>query len=365
MPSESPADLSERKAAHLEICLDERQYSVESGNAGYGGVHLVHRSLPEIAVDEVVTSHDFLGHRVAWPFFISSMTGGSENAYAVNRNLAKAAQELSIPVGMGSIRILFHKPDVIDHFLLKRDAPGVPVFANIGGVQLPQMEHGEIYRMVERVGADAIAVHLNPGQEIFQPGGDRDFRGILDAIARFCRNAPFPVIVKETGFGIHPDEVHVLFDSGATYVDLAGSGGTNWVTVEAYRHEEMRAAADEFVRWGTPTAVLQAALGRDRRGVLASGGVRSGLDVVKALALGAESAGMALPFVRALTRDGVEGAVSFGRRIGQVVKAAMVLTGARTVDDLRTVPLVMGRELTARAVMLRDITINEERESDG
>ncbi|MFW6228571.1 MAG: type 2 isopentenyl-diphosphate Delta-isomerase, partial [Alkalispirochaeta sp.] len=337
----SGPELSRRKSQHLSICLDAAAYKVETSETRFSEVHLLHRALPEINAADVDTSTVFLGSSIAMPVFISSMTGGSEGAYQVNKDLAAAAQELGIPVGMGSIRILFRKPDVIEHFLLKRYAPNVPVFANIGGVQLPELAHDEIYRMIERLEVDAIAVHLNPGQELAQPGGDVNFAGIFDEIRRFAAGSPVPVIVKETGFGIDPATVVRLLEGGATYVDIAGAGGTNWNRVESYRHEDpaIGAAVQEFDDWGIPTALILGALGRNRRGVLASGGIRSGMDVLKAVALGAEAAGLALPFVRAVTDGGVPAAVAAGRQLQYVIRTGMALTGCTVLSGLREAPI--------------------------
>jgi len=354
MSFHSASEMSRRKAQHLEICVDQDEYSVETGRTRLDEVHLVHHSLPELDAAAVDPGLEFLGHRITMPVFISSMTGGSSAGYQTNKDLAAVAQQLGIPVGMGSIRILFRKPDVIEHFYLKKYAPDVPVFANIGGVQLPEMSHQEIYEMLRRLEVDGIAVHLNPGQELFQPGGDRDFSGIYAALREFITHAPVPVLVKETGFGINPREVHRLLDAGARYVNIAGSGGTNWVRVEAYRREEpaMAAAAAEFDEWGLATGLVLAALGRTTPGVLASGGMRTGLDVVKAVALGAEAAGMALPFVRALHTGGVEGAVDFGKRLQYVIGTAMALSGCSNAAELRNAPVWMEERLRTDAAAL-------------
>lgn len=346
--------MSARKAQHLEICLDETSYHVESDRTRLNEVHLVHHSLPEVDATAVDTRVEFLGYRVAMPVFISSMTGGSAAGYQTNKDLAVVAGELGIPVGMGSMRILFRKPEVREHFLLKQFAPHVPVFTNLGGVQLPQMDHDEIYRAIESLGVDGIAIHLNPAQELFQPGGDRDFRGIADALGRFIERSPVPVLVKETGMGINPREVRTLQALGATYVNVAGSGGTNWARVEAYRQEVGHATRSvaEFDAWGLPTALILAAIGRHTRGILASGGLRTGMDVVNALALGAEACGMALPFVRALKTGGVAAAVEFGQRLEYVIRNAMVLANCETIDALRRAPLWMENALTTDAASL-------------
>ena len=340
-------DLAGRKTRHLEICLDETNFAVETGRSRFDEVHLMHRALPEVNESEIETSVEFLGKRVSMPLFISSMTGGSAEGYLANKQLAEAAEELGIPVGMGSIRILFRKPEVLEHFRLKRYAPSVPVFANIGGVQLPKMNHPEIFTMLQRLEVDGVAVHLNPGQELFQLDGDRNFRGILEATQRFCEKSPLPVIVKETGFGIAPADVNRFLDAGVRYVDIAGSGGTNWAQVESYRLEEasLREAAQEFGDWGVPTPLILAALGRQREGILASGGVRNGMDVLRSLALGAEAVGTALPFIRAVHRGGAEAAVAYGRRVEKVLRTGMLLTGSRRPEQLRSIPIWLSKSL--------------------
>jgi isopentenyl-diphosphate delta-isomerase type 2 len=254
---------------------------------------------------------------------------------------------------MGSIRILFRNPDVIDHFLLKKIAPDVPVFANIGGVQLRSREYGPLTELLRRLEVDAVAVHLNPGQELAQPEGDREFSGILDGITGLCELSPVPVIVKETGLGIAPDEAGKLIDAGARLVDLAGSGGTNWVTVEGYRlPDAKREVTDEFSNWGMPTAALLKASQSLRGRILASGGIRTGIDVAKSLALGAVAAGMALPFIRAVEEGGAQRALELVHRIEAVLRTAMVLTGSPTIDDLRRAPTLLSANLERLASAL-------------
>jgi len=299
-------------------------------------VRFAHNALPEIAEHELDTSETFLGARIALPFFISCMTGGSEGGFKANRDLAAAAQELRIPVGLGSIRVLMEDPALFPHFHVKPLAPDVPVLANISAVQARDGDVPALLSLVQRLEAQALVVHLNAGQELFQPEGDRDFRGLKQVIARLCEQSRLPVIVKETGFGILPTLVRELLRAGVAYVDLAGAGGTNWITVESYRLPvEERAVAAEFADWGVPTAVLLAACrtGRDR--VLASGGIRSGMDAAKAVAMGAALAGMALPAIRAVTAGGASGVVKLFRQLEKTVRTVMLLTGSRTLAELR------------------------------
>lgn len=383
----SAEGMSSRKAAHLAICTDEDTYDIEGGDTRLGSVRLVHHALPEVSELELDTSVEFLGKRLRLPFFISSMTGGSEAGYKANKELARIAQAEGLAVGMGSIRILFRKPEVFEHFTLKQFAPDVPVIANLGGVQVRDMVHANIVEMLKRLEVDAIAVHLNPGQELFQPEGDRDFRGILDAIRRFCAVCPVPVIVKETGCGLHPLEVLNLIRAGVRYVNIAGSGGTNWISVESHRLGEdnaaLREAASEFSDWGNPTGLVLASLRQlEDRGrvpqsiipppnlsptevqrriamerelkdktrrkierprsegilggrIIASGGIRTGMDVVKSLVLGARVVGTALPFIRTVQRTGVEGGRAYVQRVRAVLRSAMVMTNVSTIAELR------------------------------
>ncbi len=357
----SSSDLTVRKAKHLEICV-EPEYEPESGSAGFEHLQFRHKALPELNWSEIDTATTFLGRTVALPLFISSMTGGSESSYAVNKDLARAAQSAGVPVGMGSIRILFRKPEAFGDFHLRPLAPDVPIFSNIGAQQLVEEKARDGYKTLtewnRKLEVDAIAVHLNPGQELYQDEGDRDFRGLRNAVADFIEHSPLPVIVKETGFGIAPDEVDALLKMGAAYVDLAGSGGTNWLTVEAYRLDAAGYESGEAFRdWGWPTAVLMAAVGHRKGRILASGGLRNGLDVAKAVALGAHSAGMALPFVRAIkaapSGGGAEAVTQLIAGHQRALKTALLLSGAGSLRGLRKLRLDTTSEFDRRVKQLR------------
>jgi isopentenyl-diphosphate delta-isomerase type 2 len=328
-----------RKEKHLAICTAPARFQVEGGSSGFSGLRFLHRALPELSAALIDPSCRFLEHDLRLPLFISCMTGGSEAGLQVNRELARAAQAAGLPVGLGSFRVLFERPELDGQFRLKGLAPDVPVLANLGAVQVRDRPPAEVHEWLRRLEVQALVVHLNPGQELFQPEGDRDFRGLKQAVARLCEHSPVPVIVKETGFGILPSLACELLDAGAAYVDLAGAGGTNWIRVESYRLSGAeRAAAEEFADWGLPTAVLLGALQGTKPAagrVLASGGLRSGLDAAKAVALGAQLAGMALPFIRAVCTGGAEAVIELVRRLELSFRSAMLLTGSRTLNDLR------------------------------
>jgi isopentenyl-diphosphate Delta-isomerase len=264
------------------------------------------------------------------------MTGGSDGGFAANKTLARAARTLGVPIGLGSLRVLLKHPELEEHFRIKDLAGDSPVLANIGAVQVRDIPHGVLLELVRRLEAQALVVHLNPGQELFQPDGDRDFRGLKQAITELCDASPLPVIVKETGFGIRPALARELLDAGAAYVDLAGAGGTNWISVESYRvAEEERTLAWEFREWGIPSALLLASCAHLGGRVLASGGIRTGMDAAKALAMGAALAGAALPAIRAAVSGGVDDVVRFFHGLESTLRSVMLLTGSRTLTELR------------------------------
>ena len=351
--------LVSRKAAHLQICLSENQYLVESGLTRLGEIRFIHQPAAELAYDDIQLHTRFLGKDVRYPFFISSMTGGSAGGNAMNRDLASAAELLGIPIGMGSIRVLFRKADVLEDFLLRRHAPTVPIFANLSIVQLREIPTNRIVELLKVLEVDGIAIHLNPAQELFQPEGDRDFTGIREALARFVEVCPVPVLVKETGCGIPSNTVDWLLDAGVSYVDLAGGGGTNWMRIEDYRHQ---ARVTELVQdlddWGIPLGLNLAGLfgtGAHRSDevysgkILASGGIRSPLDGAKCLAMGASLFGLALPVARAREKGGVDGIVDYFRDFEMGLRKVLLLAGAQSVSKLAGLPLVFSRDFAFEA----------------
>lgn len=347
----------QRKRDHLKICIEEEKYQIEGAEtSGYDGITLIHHALPDLSFDRIDPSLSFLGYQINYPILISCMTGGFKKAKALNRELARAAQKLKIPVGTGSIRALFKDSDLFSHFHLKTDAPDVPVISNLGITQLKEIDHPKIYEMVKRLEVQAIAIHINPGEELVQSEGDKDFTGLLETFARFCEKSPCPVMAKETGCGIKPSLVTALLKAGAEFVDLAGSGGTNWLLVEAFRQNQFESEiAREFDSWGLPTAMLQAAVGYCDGHIIASGGIRTGLEIAKSVALGARLAGLALPFIRAVYAKGEEGVVDLGLRLGKVLKMAMYLTGCQNLQQLREAPYLIEESFKSKVEQLKTI----------
>jgi len=337
--------ISDRKRSHLDLCEGGAVEHVAKTTL-LDEVELVHDALPELAVDEVDVSTTLLGKRLRVPLVITGMTGGTDEAADINRTLAAVAEEHGMAFGLGSQRAMQRLPELAYTFTVRAHAPTTLVLANLGQVQAVSTPTAEVAKLVADVGADALCVHLNPGQELVQPGGDRDFRGGLGAFARLVRELPVPVVAKETGCGISPAVAQRLRDVGVETFDVSGAGGTSWVKVEALRAEgDERALGEEFADWGIPTAAAVAGLRGLGVSVIASGGIRSGLDMAKAIALGAHAAGVALPVFRAYRTGGAGAVADYVRRLVGGLRTAMVLTGCRDLSALRTTRLVLGLRL--------------------
>lgn len=293
---------SKRKADHIRVNLEQ---DVQSGlTTGLERLHFQHNAIPEISLDSVQTGLEFLGKPLRLPLLISSMTGGTTRAREINRALAAAAQSAGIAMGLGSQRAALEDPGLAETYQVRGVAPDILLFANLGAVQLNYgytLEHCQ--RAVDMVQADALVLHFNALQEALQPEGDVDFAGLLPKIEHICARLPVPVIAKEVGWGISVDAARRLTEAGVAAVDVAGAGGTSWSQVEMHRLEDAGQArtAAAFVDWGIPTAqgVRQLRQAFPQLPLIASGGLRNGLDIAKCIALGADLCGMAGPFLRA------------------------------------------------------------------
>ncbi|PSM45659.1 type 2 isopentenyl-diphosphate Delta-isomerase [Chroococcidiopsis sp. CCALA 051] len=302
-PTNLPAATESRKADHLRICI-EQDVQCQSVTNGLERYRFTHTCLPELNRGDIDLTTTFLGKKLGAPLLISSMTGGTEQAGIINRRLAEVAQHYKIAMGVGSQRVAVEKPQVADTFAVRSLAPDIPLFANLGAVQL-NYEYGleQCLRVVDILEADALILHLNPLQECIQPRGDVNFCGLLDKIEKLCTKLPVPAIAKEVGNGISGDMAQKLINAGIAAIDVAGAGGTSWAKVESERAETamQRRLGLTFADWGIPTAecitnVRQVA---PNIPLIASGGLRHGLEVAKAIALGADLAGLAMPFLRA------------------------------------------------------------------
>lgn len=344
MADEPP--IARRKADHIEVAASgaadfERTTLLEH-------VHLVHQALPELAVDELELATELCGRALRAPLMVTGMTGGTAGAAAINRDLARAAAAAGVAMGVGSQRAMAEHPELTSTFQVKDVAPDLVLIGNLGVIQAGALGVARCRELVTAIGADALAIHLNPGQEMIQDGGDRDFRGAVETIARLCGELPVPVIVKETGCGLSPQAAARLRYAGVTTVDVAGAGGTSWVAVEARRAAEgsaARALGTELWDWGVPTAVATVACASEGLTVIASGGLRSGLDVARALALGAQVGGLAAPVLRAQRAGGVDGVAALLAQVIASIRTVMLLTGSRRVADLRAAPRHLGAPL--------------------
>lgn len=330
---------SSRKAEHIRINLDD-DVTAKGISNGLDACRFIHCALPGINFSEIDTRTTLFGRNLAAPILISSMTGGTESAREINNGLARVAQEHGLAMGLGSGRALLEDPSLAHTFYVRHIAPDILLFANLGAVQLNYgYDADDCKRLVTALEADALTLHLNSLQEALQPEGQSTFRNLLPKIAAICAQLPVPVVVKEVGWGIAPDIVRELFDSGVAAVDVAGAGGTSWSEVERYRIAEpwRERVAAAFADWGIPTAVAL----RDAREaaphelIFASGGIRSGIDIAKSLALGADLVGVAGPFLRAIA-CGDASAHDLAREYIEVLRIAMFGIGAATLADLRS-----------------------------
>jgi isopentenyl-diphosphate delta-isomerase len=337
------ADIAARKSDHIALCRDE-DVGFRARSTLLEEVDLVHEALPELAVSDVDLSTTFAGKPLRAPLVIAAMTGGTADAEAINRDLARVAQELGVGFAFGSQRPLLVR-GIADGYRVRDVAPDALVLGNIGVVQARATSTGQLRDMLDFSGADALCVHLNPAMEVVQPEGDDDFRGGIDTIARLVDELDRPVIVKETGCGLSRAVGERLVRLGVTHVDVSGAGGTSWVGVEARRARDgQKALGERFWDWGIPTGASVAQLDGLGLAICATGGVADGLDAARAIALGARVAGIARPFLKAQARglDALREAVA---AVISELRVAHLLTGCRTPDALRGAPLVLGPRL--------------------
>ena len=327
---------SQRKADHIEIALNE-DVEYRRVTTGLERYSFTYEALPEISRGEVDTSVSLLGRRLSMPLIISSMTGGTPEGGIYNRVFAQAAQKYGLAMGLGSQRIALENPEVADTFRVRDVAPDILLFANLGAVQLNNgCNIDSCLRAIEMIDADALILHINPLQECVQPGGDTNFRGLADKVREVCQSVDVPVIVKEVGHGISLRTARLLVDAGVDVIDVAGAGGTSWAKVEGYRTTKADYALSE---WGIPTAdSLLAAREAGAGTIIASGGIRTGKDIAKCIALGADAAGMALPLLRAasVSAETLHGLIC---RLRDELATVMFCTGSRTIEELRMVGL--------------------------
>jgi len=337
-----------RKDAHLDLCA-EGDVEPRENDTLLSCAHLVHCAMPELALEDVDLSTPFLGKRLKAPLLITGMTGGTDRARQVNRDLAAVAEQFGLAFGVGSQRAMSEDPARAETFQVREVAPTAAVLGNVGLQQAAAMGVDAVVRLVDGIGADGLAVHLNPAQELAQPEGDRDFRGGYAVLRQLAKRFGDRLLVKETGCGLSPAVARRLAECGVKAVDVSGLGGTSWVRVEQLRTQGLAAeVAEGFAGWGIPTAAAVASVRKavgEGVTVVAAGGIRTGLDVAKCLGLGADLAGMALPLFRAQQRGGKEGAARAVEVVVQGLRRAVLLAGAGTPRELRQKTVVVTGEL--------------------
>jgi isopentenyl-diphosphate delta-isomerase len=334
---------AQRKRDHLDIVLRE-EVELDEVRTGLEDYWFVHQALPEVDLNGVDLTTELFGKKLQAPLLISPMVGGIELARRVNRNLARAAQSLGIAMGVGSQRCAIDDHSAARTYEVRDVAPDVLLFGNLGAVQL---NHGygvsECRRAVEMIGADGLVLHLNPLHEALQHDGNTDFAGLLPKVETVCRELTVPVVIKEVGHGISEDVARELSRVGVDGIDVAGAGGTAWSEVERHRAstDDGNRIAATFAGWGIPTAdsIRMARTGAPDLVLIASGGIRTGIDVAKAIALGSDAAGIGAPLLEA-ANDSAEAAMALLRCVIEELRICMFCVGASSLSMLRNSPFL-------------------------
>lgn len=343
-PASGPAINHEsRKADHIRINLEEN-VTFNQLTTGLERYFFMHEALPELDLAQIDTSQTLFGKRLQTPLLISSMTGGTAEARAINRTLATAAQAAGLAMGLGSMRAAIEDPRLEDTYRVRDVAPDILLFANLGAVQL-NYGYGlaQCRRAVDMIDADALILHFNVLQEAVQPEGDGNFAALLPQIEQICRALDVPVIAKEVGWGFSRRAARRLADAGVAAIDVAGAGGTSWSQVEMYRAPTARHArvAGTFIDWGIPTAVSIQYCRQEAPDlpIFASGGIKTGIDVAKCIALGADLVGLAGDFLRAADKAGVDGVIELAQILTDELRITMLCSGIANLEELRRAPL--------------------------
>ena len=329
--------VNQRKIEHIQII--ENDHGVERGMHYFDDILLRHRALPEIDFKEVNPGTRFLDKELSFPLIISSMTGGDHELVSrINHNLAIAAEKTKVAMGVGSQRVMFTFPEAKESFSIRKYAPTTLLFANLGAVQLNYgFDIKECQQAIECMQADALYLHLNPLQEAIQPEGDTNFKGLAEKIGAIQQALTIPIIIKEVGCGISCDDAERLIAQGINYIDVAGSGGTSWSRIEHHRKgdDQQDMMGILFQDWGLPTPIALDELSpySHKVSLIASGGIRSGIDMAKALILGASLCGMAAPFLKP-AMESPEAVIETIQRIKKEFQTAMFLLGQISVESL-------------------------------
>ena len=339
-----------RKLDHIRICEEEDTASISFSSDKttlFECVELLPRGFPACSPDDIDTKTPFLSTTISAPFMVSAMTGGVQEATAMNKTFARACQELGLPMGLGSARAMIEDPALADSFKVRDVAPDIPLIANIGIAQAVDISPDRLAWVVKEMQADALAVHINFAMEAVQPEGNRQPAAVVEAISRIKSEIDFPLIIKEVGAGFTQPQLEQLAQCGADWIDVAGAGGTSWVKIEALRGDDTsKQVARPFFDWGIPTAAsLVYAARAGAANIIASGGIRNGLEAAKAMALGAGLCGAALPVLRAHHAQGEEGVKQVLETLIGQLKIATCLCGVGSTSRLKDVPTVIRGDL--------------------
>jgi isopentenyl-diphosphate delta-isomerase len=337
-------EIVNRKLSHFDLCANQ-DVEFRGKTTLFEDVELVHQPLLETRFEDIDLSVVALGKRLSHPLIITGMTGGAEEVARFNREIAALADRMGIGFGVGSQRVALRHPEMKKTFQVRDVAPNVLLLGNIGVAQAREMSSREVARLAEDIGADAMCLHLNAAMEIIQENGDHDFRGSIDAVRRLVDESPLPIVVKETGCGFSRESGMKLRAAGVEWIDVSGAGGTSWVGVETIRNRAMRHLGEAFWDWGVPTAASVCELRSLDLNLIASGGVRTGLQAAKSLALGAKVVGVALPVLRAYVSGGIPGVEAFLKAFCDELRVALMLCGCARVEDLTPDHAVIGGRL--------------------
>lgn len=355
--------IEKRKLRHIRVSLEEE---VETDiSTGFKDVHLIHRALPEIDLDDVSLETNLLGKKIAAPLVMSAITGGTDEAKKINAVLAEVAEEKGIGISVGSQRIAVAQPETAHTFSVVREkAPTTFVMGNVGA---PQLSLGwgvkEAQQCVDMIEADALALHMNPLQEAVQVDGDTNYRGVLAKVTELAKEIEVPLIMKETGAGIAWEDAVKMQEAGASGLEISGVGGTSWSAVEYHIAKEVGKKEMEYLgqalwNWGVPTAIsIVETSSKTTMEIIASGGLRTGAEVVKSIALGAHAGGMAKPFLEKAV-ESKDALAEYVDHVVREIKVVMFLVGAKNVEELQKVPVVvLGR--TAEWLKRRGFSVDE------
>ena len=327
------SETEKRKIDHIKLCV-EKDVSFKEKTTLLECVELDYKTLPEISLNDVNLETKFLGKNFSFPVMVSAITGGAQVSKKINQDIAKACQEIGIGMGLGSMRAMIERIDLADTYNIRDVAPDIFLAGNIGAAQINEYSIELVNKALESVGADALAIHLNAAQEAVQPEGNVDFSNVLNRISEYVEGISVPVYIKEVGHGISFEVAKALKDVGVKAIDVQGAGGTSWTMVDALRHKN--GFGKTFREWGIPTAVsvieTKNALGGERQ-IIASGGIRNGIDAIKSMVLGADLVGIAMPVLKAQQKS-YKALQDYLHNFTSEMAITSFLIGCKNVDDL-------------------------------